>query len=282
MAGGTLVVATVLFFLVYQALSSKPKKYAESQKTSAYPWWLKGAATLLVGVALMALAPALRASIGQDFAVVLVAIGGVLILGAFLFLYYYRWWRAVRHPMTCLKCGMRIPVNESLKPTIDHCPQCGCATSPGAGEPGNGKSKRFNRNAVWIVLAVVTYAVLELQPWTFYRNQKPEGVRNPDDPGKNSQNVAQSIPYDTAYPLSGFWKLDCGRNFGIAIQRAGNNQYSVSFCGPGGCFKPGTWMPNTTIVNDPEFQVINNDTLKLKGSKGFDEWHRCESPPNPK
>jgi hypothetical protein len=51
----------------------------------------------------------------------------------------------------------------------------------------------------------------------------------------------------------------------VAIADAGNNLYSISFCGPGGCFEPGEWVPNTTIKNDPHYRIINDDTIEFVG-----------------
>ena len=52
--------------------------------------------------------------------------------------------------------------------------------------------------------------------------------------------------------------------------------YSVSFCGPGGCFEPGTYRPNTPIVGDPEYQVIDSNTLGISRKDGtFQQYSRC-------
>ncbi len=78
------------------------------------------------------------------------------------------------------------------------------------------------------------------------------------------------------YQLAGFWKAgSCQDDFGLAISPAGDNQYSVSFCGPGGCFRPGSYLPNTSIINDDLYRVINNDTIEVSGSDGFLRYTRC-------
>jgi hypothetical protein len=64
--------------------------------------------------------------------------------------------------------------------------------------------------------------------------------------------------------LAGFYKDKASENFGWAIGPNEDGTYYISFCGPGGCFKPGTYLPNTTIVNDPNYEVIDNDTIKFK------------------
>src|SRR5208283_5004210 len=50
--------------------------------------------------------------------------------------------------------------------------------------------------------------------------------------------------------FTGFWKVNCSDAFGVQIKKQPGNLFSVSFCGPGGCFAPGEWMPNTSIPGD--------------------------------
>jgi hypothetical protein len=80
---------------------------------------------------------------------------------------------------------------------------------------------------------------------------------------------------------TGFWKGDCSDAFGIQIKPAENQLYSVSFCGPGGCFSPGEWRPNTTIVNDPKYRVIDDNTIEIKVSSGWDRYLKCTTDTNP-
>jgi hypothetical protein len=45
--------------------------------------------------------------------------------------------------------------------------------------------------------------------------------------------------------FTGFWKTQCKDAFGLQIKPFENEEnYSVSFCGRGGCFEPGTYRPN--------------------------------------
>jgi len=69
------------------------------------------------------------------------------------------------------------------------------------------------------------------------------------------------------FPYAGFWKAhDCTASFGLAISPGGRpGLYSVSFCGPGGCFKPGTYRPDTTLVNDDKYWVIDLNTIEVGG-----------------
>jgi hypothetical protein len=104
-----------------------------------------------------------------------------------------------------------------------------------------------------------------------------------------SPNLAEqqraSLPSPVAtsdHPLAGFWKDGhCDDEFGLSIAPAGEGLYSVSFCGPGGCFEPGTYRPNTPIVGDPDYQVIDSNTLGI-GTRngGFQRYSRCPVEPN--
>lgn len=73
------------------------------------------------------------------------------------------------------------------------------------------------------------------------------------------------------FPYAGFWKPnDCTPAWGLAITPAGRaGLYSVSFCGPGGCFEPGTYRPNTTLTNDEKYWVIDIDTMEVRGCGEF-------------
>ena len=80
-----------------------------------------------------------------------------------------------------------------------------------------------------------------------------------------------------AHPFAGFWKVEnCDDEFGLAVSPAGRpGFYSVSFCGPGGCFKPGTYRPNTTITGDRAYRVLDKDAIDVRGSDGFSRYVRC-------
>jgi len=95
----------------------------------------------------------------------------------------------------------------------------------------------------------------------------------------DSGRTVEKMAIPTAdHPLAGFWKEGgCGDKFGLAIAPAGDGLYSVSFCGPGGCFKPGSYRPNTRVVDDSAYKVIDNNTIEVKGSNGFSKYGRCPS-----
>ena len=79
------------------------------------------------------------------------------------------------------------------------------------------------------------------------------------------------------YPLAGFWKEDEADAWGLAIAPAGDGYYSISFCGPGGCFKPGTYRPNSKIVGDGAYRVINDICIEVAGRDGFARYKRAVS-----
>lgn len=97
-----------------------------------------------------------------------------------------------------------------------------------------------------------------------------------NNPEKNSQTIERFLSYDEKYPYVGFWKKDCSDCFGLAIDKAKEGKYSVSFCGPGGCHEPGTYRLDTTIVNDPLYRIIDKNNIVVKGMDGFTKYKRCE------
>jgi len=92
-----------------------------------------------------------------------------------------------------------------------------------------------------------------------------------------SRNVLEILEKDDRYPFIGFWKTNCSHQRGLIINKAGNGLYSVSFCGPKGSFKPGTYRPNTPLTGDPNYKIIDNDTIKVKTRSGFHTYHRCQA-----
>jgi len=86
-------------------------------------------------------------------------------------------------------------------------------------------------------------------------------------------------PPDKPKPdLSGFWKDHCEDDFGLRIDAAGGGLYSISFCGPGGCFEPGTYRPNSSIFGDESYRVVDADTVEVLGHDGFTTYYRCPPP----
>lgn len=117
--------------------------------------------------------------------------------------------------------------------------------------------------AVIIYLLFLAYSIYQLVTMDF------------NDPDKSSENISQHLKSDPKYPLIGFWKSNCNDNFGIAIDKADEGEYSLSFCGPGGCFNPGTYRPNSPIYGDTDYKVVDDRTLRLMGRDGFLTYYRC-------
>ncbi len=81
---------------------------------------------------------------------------------------------------------------------------------------------------------------------------------------------------------TGFWKPACTDDYGIQIKKANGNQYSISFCGPGGCFEPGCWTPNSTIDGDPKYSIISPEKIGIRREDdkyAFYFYIKCTSDP---
>lgn len=97
------------------------------------------------------------------------------------------------------------------------------------------------------------------------------------DSSRSSANAVQSLNRDPTYPLTGFWKGSCTEDFGLLIEPTKEAAtYSISFCGPGGCFKPGTYRPNSLIAGDPMYRIVDKDTIEVQASDRFLKYIRCE------
>ena len=83
----------------------------------------------------------------------------------------------------------------------------------------------------------------------------------------------------SATDFTGFWKEVCTDAFGISIKRDTGKNYSISFCGPGGC---GPWMPNTAIEGDPSYRVVAADTLEVQKGDRWRRFLKCTTETNPK
>jgi hypothetical protein len=86
---------------------------------------------------------------------------------------------------------------------------------------------------------------------------------------------------NTPPDFTGFWKWRCSDAWGVQIKKQKENLFSVSFCGPGGCFEPGTWMPNTPILGDPRYRYINATTLEVQHGDGWQPLTKCTTNTNP-
>ena len=95
------------------------------------------------------------------------------------------------------------------------------------------------------------------------------------DTDRRAERIAVASPL---HPLAGFWKEGgCDDDFGLAITPAGDGLYSVTFCGPGGCFRPGSYRRDTAIVGDADYHVIDRNAIEVRGGGGFARFVRCEA-----
>ena len=99
-----------------------------------------------------------------------------------------------------------------------------------------------------------------------------EVLRNP--PAPNWYIVKGARP-SKDHPLGGFWKRKSHHEFGLAIGPAGEGTYYISFCGPGGCFEKGIYRQNSSIVDDPDFIVIDLNNIEVKAKKKFKRYTRA-------
>ena len=87
---------------------------------------------------------------------------------------------------------------------------------------------------------------------------------------------------DPAKDFTGFWKTKCEDAFGLQIKHFGTSgEYSIVFCGPGGCGDPANEGRKTFITKDPHYQVICEDELKEKSTDGWETYRRCTKETHP-
>lgn len=136
----------------------------------------------------------------------------------------------------------------------------------------NGKVIKYTARAVASVVSAIQVAAVGAVVYTLV------SIKLDIDPTHDPDRVAEktAIPSES-HPMAGFWKSSPTDNFGLAIAPAEGKSYSVSFCGPGGCFKPGTYRRNTALVSDEDYQVVSNDTLLVRGQDGWSTYKRAAS-----
>src|SRR5437763_14121357 len=89
-------------------------------------------------------------------------------------------------------------------------------------------------------------------------------------------DVERDAVASVSHPFGGFWKSDLSNNFGMAIGPSGAGGYYVSFCGPGGCFAKGGYRPITNLTNDPEYRIIDNNTIEFHTVGGWTKYYRSK------
>jgi hypothetical protein len=93
-----------------------------------------------------------------------------------------------------------------------------------------------------------------------------------NDPGKR----------DTTKDFTGFWKAKCEEPFGLQIKHIGSGgEYSIVFCGPGGCGDHSTSRP-TFITGDKWYDVVSESELvQISRSGERKTYYRCTKDTNP-
>ena len=89
-------------------------------------------------------------------------------------------------------------------------------------------------------------------------------------------HVEEDAVPDAAHPLAGFWKQDnCEDPWGLAIGPAAQDLYYIAYCGPGGCNGKNAYRPYTKIVDDPDFEVLDQDRMRFLSESGWATLVRC-------
>ncbi len=78
----------------------------------------------------------------------------------------------------------------------------------------------------------------------------------------NSYTIEAQLKPDPSLPYIGFWRNDCSDNFGVAVQKAGADEYYVRFCGPGGCLGKTSIMQNK-LTDNPRVKIIDANTVGI-------------------
>ena len=73
---------------------------------------------------------------------------------------------------------------------------------------------------------------------------------------------------------------NCKGKTGLAIipskdESSEAESYYISFCGRGGCMPPTKERPNTTIVGDPKYNVINADHIQIFEDHEWKDYIKC-------
>ena len=130
-------------------------------------------------------------------------------------------------------------------------------------------------------IAIVALGLVVLDSWQVDEIADASAVADYDS---SNIHLSGSITPTDARPYSGFWKTNCSDGFGLAVSPATANEYAVSFCGPGGCFKPGTYRRNTPLVGDPQYRIESSPMRIFVVAKDgtYIEYRRCwPTPPRP-
>ncbi len=122
---------------------------------------------------------------------------------------------------------------------------------------------------------------MALASWTVYGTYDTEMRTIGDVRAATEHTVNRGAP-DASKNFTGIWKQDCAQEAGLQIKPIGNDgMYSVSYCGPSGCWEPGTFRPNTFITGDAHYKVTSEMEMQIEEPKGFVTYQKCSSDPEP-
>lgn len=129
---------------------------------------------------------------------------------------------------------------------------------------------------LWSWSAIITAIIcfISFIAWPTYKAYQKK-VQNIDT-NKTSQNIVSLLKPEKNFPYIGFWKKDCKSSVGLAIDKADDGKYSVSLCRPEGCYKPGTYMPNISLIEDQKYRIIDKNTIEIAIADDYYwRYYRC-------
>ncbi len=86
---------------------------------------------------------------------------------------------------------------------------------------------------------------------------------------------------DASKDFTGFWKENCEEAFGLQIMHYGlHGEYTVTFCGPGGCGDPAEERL-TFITKDSGYQVVSENEIRVPNGGGWETYHKCMTDTHP-
>ena len=75
--------------------------------------------------------------------------------------------------------------------------------------------------------------------------------------------------------FNGFWKKDCKAKVGLQLMNFEADRYFISFCGRGGCMPPTAERPNTSIEDDPDYNIIDDENIQIYEEDGWEDYLKC-------
>lgn len=109
-------------------------------------------------------------------------------------------------------------------------------------------------------------------------NGKPRPRRSPVRSGALLIALFAGGCTEPPQTFAGTWKAGCADYWGLQIQAVGSRSYSVTFCGLSGCLGREQWTTDTSIENDPMYQVISPTEIRIQRKDGgYFTYVRCSS-----